>query len=757
MRTATHRWLAVGCRACPAVHFVVLGAVLPDGDLPLATTGFDRLVPQQTFAAAHPRLPASLRSIALLLFILGCCESFDASRFIVEPLPGLRLCGPPLLRGLPPGHRGTCRDLGVPPHLLGPADILKPAVEWWLPPHSSAVKASFAVVGMRRTRRNTGSQRAPPDGGRGAGAAHYAGRAGQHSDAGTESRTPTAAVNASEESRDGATLADPRLGAGECPSPDSCSTYLSSPGGSVAALDSNDDASESLSDIEAEDVTSDEEGSDDYNKRYRLPDEELAETTSEDESDALPPTGTNAVASALVSCPERSRPTCSSVFHCVEDLYGYLLLRGARQLSEDQYNIVREGFNTSSPEPLPSLTRVRERLAPRVQSWMIPTTTFELPVKRKTSTVNVQCILPSSHVRRDIAFDATYRKLFEAEKRPDVERALHPDFVDSPYYNRRSDILQTGKMITRFTLDGLSISVGDRLTIVLSPPRGCTRVVATSAFFASHRSGVAQCSDVHAGDLVVTCEADGDDQMSGSLVARHWMACVLPPLSWSPESPRDTYHDVSELQMHAAEDAAGGDAAVTGDGAACSSPGRSVSWRPKKGVLGGVPFSTISLVINSDDFEARRGKNESLGGVYMSYVSMLYKDRCSSNACRTIAATPPTVDSDEVLRAITSDLAEGARTGWLCRRSDGSDLRVFADVAFFVGDYLQVCKTSRMMGYGAKSPCPLCIYRNPGVPGSRFGLGGSSADADMARTSGRTRSICKAVQNAVDDIEAGNG
>lgn len=224
------------------------------------------------------------------------------------------------------------------------------------------------------------------------------------------------------------------------------------------------------------------------------------------------------------------------------------------------------------------------------------------------------------------------------------------------------------------------------------------------------------------------------------------MASVLPPLSWTAESSSDVFHDVRELQVRAAGDAFG-----SGNLLPPLLPISSTSWRPKNGVRGGVPFSTVSFAINSDDFEARRGKKESLGGVCMSYVSMLYKDRCSCNACRTRAATPPSVDSDEVLRVITADLREGSTTGWLCRRNDETAVRVFADVAFFVGDYLQVCKTSRMMGYGAKSPCPLCIYRIPGVPGSRYGLGGSSADADMARTSGRTRSTCRAVEEAEID------
>lgn len=490
--------------------------------------------------------------------------------------------------------------------------------------------------------------------------------------------------------------------------------------------------------------------------RYILPEDLLTGHSSDEDGDGIlptpsgvPPTGAGINSSPPSNMDHRvcAITPCTSIFRSVEELYSYLLLRGARQLNEEQYTMVREGFNASSPAQLPSLTRVREKLAPSVLPWMLPATSFELPMKSSKGKVNVQCILPSAHVRRDVAFEATYEKLFEAEKRSDEERSLHPEFVDSPFFTERADILETDRTMHRFTLDGVRVSIGDSLTVVLPPPLSPCRVIAISAFFASHRSGLAQSEDIHAGDLVVTCEGDGDGEIDGSLVARHWMASALPPLSWKPELSNATYHDVVELQVRVAREQARAETP-----GATPSDAPPSSWRPKRGVMDGVPFATVSLAMNSDDFEARRGKNESLGGVYFSYISMMYQHRRSSNACRTIAATPPTVDSDEVLRVITPDLREGATKGWLCHLRDGTAFRVFVDVAFFVGDYLQICKTSKIMGYGAKSPCPLCIYRVPGVPGSRYGLSGSSADADMARTSLRTRSICRAVDDAVASI-----
>lgn len=489
--------------------------------------------------------------------------------------------------------------------------------------------------------------------------------------------------------------------------------------------------------------------SDDDERRYILPEEVVAQVKSDDDGGVLPPTGIDAAESEHGNGVTSALPGCSSILNSVKELYGYLLLRGARQLSEEQYTVVREGLNMSYPVPLPSLTRLRERLAPGVLPWTIPASTFELQMKGKDGKVSVQCILPSSHVRRAVAFAATYQKLFEAEERSEDELALHPDFFYSPFYTCGSRALDTGRALQRFIIDGVCISLGDSFITDLSPPLSSPRVVATCALFASHRSGVAHCNEVRAGDLVVTCTGDGDDEMRGSLVARHRMASELPLLSWSPQSPQSTpnaYHDVLELVLNSAEDGASLGSQEEPSTSTASSP-----WRPKKGRRDGVTFSPVSLAMNSDDYEARRGKNESLREVCMSYISILYKDCCSSSACRTISATFPCVDSDEVLKAITSDLREDATRGWLCRRPDGTALRVFAGVAFLVGDYVQVRKTGKTMGYAAKSPCPLCVYRTPGVPGTRFGVRSSSAGADLACTTERTRSICRAVQDAVGD------
>lgn len=60
---------------------------------------------------------------------------------------------------------------------------------------------------------------------------------------------------------------------------------------------------------------------------------------------------------------------------------------------------------------------------------------------------------------------------------------------------------------------------------------------------------------------------------------------------------------------------------------------------------------------------------------------------------RPISLAPPGVNSDDVLDTITEDLVEGATTGWMVQDPEGATIRVFADVALFVGDYKQVSQT----------------------------------------------------------------
>lgn len=368
--------------------------------------------------------------------------------------------------------------------------------------------------------------------------------------------------------------------------------------------------------------------SDDEVVPHMLPDESPPESESESVSNdgGIPLSGSGDGAGSAQELPEHPtgddgvvrsensdgspvvyRPSCLSTFCDVEDLYAYLLVRGALQLTEEMYDIVRAGFNVYGNERLPSMSYIRRIIAPVVSSWMLPLHVAEVPLSCGTGSVNVRYILPSAPVRPDAAFAATCDLFFAAEKRSADDRSLHP---------------------------------GAR-------PQRC----------------------------------------------------------------------------------------------------------PTSGVKNGERFLVVSFCFSSDVFQARRGRSASVGGVYFSYLTWQYEDRRSSGASRTISATPPGVDSYHILRAITSDLVRGATQRWLGLKHDGSLLRVYADVCMLVGDCLQVTKTSMMLGYSAKTQRPLCDYRCPAVPGSKFAHPGSSSDVEMARTTPRTTSICRAVSAALSALD----
>lgn len=100
---------------------------------------------------------------------------------------------------------------------------------------------------------------------------------------------------------------------------------------------------------------------------YVLPEDDLG-TVSDNKDTARPSSMASVSGSASPATTGSLQfvPQCTTIFRRVEDLYGLLLLRGPRGLREDQYHMVREGFNISSSVALPSLSYVRETLTTRV-------------------------------------------------------------------------------------------------------------------------------------------------------------------------------------------------------------------------------------------------------------------------------------------------------------------------------------------------------------------------------------------------------
>lgn len=160
----------------------------------------------------------------------------------------------------------------------------------------------------------------------------------------------------------------------------------------------------------------------------------------------------------------------------------------------------------------------------------------------------------------------------------------------------------------------------------------------------------------------------------------------------------------------------------------------------------GVATLVVCVALYADDFVCRERGHQSAGGVYMYYPGWCVSARMSSSAVRTISVTPAGVNSDKILEAITSDLVEGTTTGWVLKDCHGAPVHVYLDVAFFVGDYVQVSKSSRMRGHNALAPCSLCAYSLPGGEGCQYAGPGSAADTGLVRTTSRTVAVLDAVR-----------
>jgi len=434
------------------------------------------------------------------------------------------------------------------------------------------------------------------------------------------------------------------------------------------------------------------------------------------------------------------RAAVTNVFTCAEHLYAYLLLRGQEDVTQQQYNVNRAGFNIASPVKLPSANHICYEISPTIErERMLQTSTCWAPQVGKDGLVEVKYIKPSEHVQRDLMFERTSELFKEAEARTDLDRELHPEFVDSPLFQDRSSVLQGGQTVQKFALASLDIAIGDRLDVDLGSGRVVRGVVVHDAFFVGSASGLEPDDGHHAGDFLVQCGGI-EDGAPADIWARHWHAASLHQLSClthdgnaalilslhhhkdhglPPHDGRCAEHAgaSSAADQQRAEDIATAAAARQGDMRPTPAPvdveepledrdasreadlnpsgaGRSLTRRVLSGTSDGMAYLVVCLCIFSDDFRARLGKEISLGGVYMSYLSWLFRRRRSSHAVRTLAATPPDVDSDVVLEAITPDLRVGATDGWLMVGADGSDVRVFADVCF---TWATTCKWPRQV------------------------------------------------------------
>lgn len=427
------------------------------------------------------------------------------------------------------------------------------------------------------------------------------------------------------------------------------------------------------------------------------------------------------------------------VFHTKEDFFAFILISSAVALTERQFNISRAFSNAGRERGvLPSYCTTTRRIVPAaIKAGGLSLESLDV------DGFKCSYVLPSTHVARDLAFKDTYDLFFKADDRPQSMRELQPEFYDTTFFQNKAAVLQPVLPHASVSINGTRLKRGSWLGISLEGSEESIRVVVDNFYVAGADKGVHVDQGLHAGDFVVVCHSE-EGEGAGVLVSRHWLPPELDALAWIPEGDGG-----SCVVVQLEHDGSQGHGDVAGQGSSAYPPFSSTMRRVRGVGADGVPTLVVCMALYADDFVCRERQRQSAGGVYMYYPGWCVADRLGSSAVRTISVTPAGVNSDEILAAITDNLVEGSTKGWSMKDYNGAPVRVYADVSFFVGDYVQVSKSSRMRGHNALAPCPLCSYSLPEGVGAQYACTGSAADVGLMRTTARTGAVLQAVRDLV--------
>ena len=421
----------------------------------------------------------------------------------------------------------------------------------------------------------------------------------------------------------------------------------------------------------------------------------------------------------------------------LEDYCAYLFLSGQCNVTEASYDIFRKFYNNDRPQQkqLRDKTTIRRVVAPAIRAqWGLKMEEASVAATREAGgPIQVSYILPSTHVKRDVAFRDTYN-LFFAASGPDADPELEPEYCDSPMHLDRRQVT-CPLLVSRFNIDGTIYAVGDQVTIELDANQRIHGLTIATPEYASASAGLKESSAVRAGDFLLPCLRRG--ALVGHVVSPHWLTSDAAKLSWHPV--------VGDVCQVVSIDTVTIEAARTA-GVSPTRCSRSVRTVDSDGNI------TLHLSIGAftDDFQVHEGKSTSAGTVAFNYPQWRYRHKASRHAVRYIGVSPSGVSSDEILRLVTPDLREGCTTGWLGKDPDGNDVRIIADVSSFIGDYTQVAKSSHLRGVRADAPCTVCSYRKAKEAGSQYGGNGDSSDVSMARTTPRTLAVISALGSIQD-------
>jgi len=215
-------------------------------------------------------------------------------------------------------------------------------------------------------------------------------------------------------------------------------------------------------------------------------------------------------------------------------------------------------------------------------------------------------------------------------------------------------------------MDGVDLRSGHVIEVDLGS-RGVLRAVTVGVgLFSGRGAGVQAEESVHAGDFTLQCSRGG--LLIGTLNARHWLPHKHGPISWHADG-RPVLKVARLTLVRSPTRPAGGHPS---DGRRKQLPGQ------KYVAEDGVVTFVLLRASFSDDVFFRLGRSASAGGVYMLYLSWLFRHRTSRNAVRPIGPAAPGVNSVLYLEAIMDDLVQGATESWMVTDPDGVRVRAHA-------------------------------------------------------------------------------
>jgi len=285
--------------------------------------------------------------------------------------------------------------------------------------------------------------------------------------------------------------------------------------------------------------------------------------------------------------------------------------------------------------------------------------------------MQVTNILPSTHVKRDIAFRGT-DDLFLAATGSAADTDLEPEYYDSPMHQNRRQVT-CPHLQQQFNFDGKIYTVGGKVSIEREGEKHFHGLSIGSPRYAPAGAGLIESASVRVGGFLLPFMADYS--LIGRIVSPHWLTDDRVKMSW---------HSVQ-----------GNTCAVVSMDPVPVEAALVVEVPPARRSTGGVRTvdddGNITLHLSicpfTDDFQVHEGKTTSAGTVACNYPGWRYRHKASRHAVRYIGASLAGVSSDEILRLITPDLRKGCTTEWMGKDPDGNAVGIITDVSFLIGDY----------------------------------------------------------------------